>query len=73
MGNRAEVPEKETERSRLVEWQKERCWNLEAALVLEMSVCKLNTCVILSIQINRTNKTVTLRGWALNSLFNLVP
>jgi hypothetical protein len=42
MGNRAEVPERETESSRLAEQEKE-CWlNLEVAWVLEMTVNKLN-------------------------------
>ncbi len=43
------MPEKETESSGLVEWEKERWWNLEVSWVLEMTVSKLNTCVILSI------------------------
>ncbi len=43
MANRAEVPKRETESSGLVEWEKERWWKLEVALVLEMTVSKLNT------------------------------
>ncbi len=41
MGNRADVPERETENNRLVEREKEHWLNLEAAWVLEASICKL--------------------------------
>ncbi len=43
MGSSSERPERETESSRLVEWEREHWLELEVAWVLETTVGKLNT------------------------------
>ena len=62
MGSTAERPERETESNSLIKCEKEQWLKLEVAWVLETTIGKWNTRVILSMQINGTNKLSIKKG-----------